>query len=85
MERQLDIKYGPVREPKRPPDYAKMMLISALGYAFKDATGEEPFRGMWDSNRGPFVRLVDGVLLELGEESNDTDLIRKYLEARGTD
>ncbi len=84
-ERQWDIKYGPVRDRGRPRDYAKMILISRLGYAYQNATGKEPFRGAWDRDRGPFVQLVDAVLGQLGEESDDTNLIREYLEDRDTD
>jgi len=62
-----------------------MMLISRLGYVYENATGKEPFRGAWDRDRGPFVRLVDDVLAQLGEESDDTNMIREYLEARDTD
>ena len=82
---KLDVKYGPVRGTGRPRKYAKMMLISQLGYVYEKATGKEPFRGAWDRNRGPFVQLVDDVLAQLGEEGDDTNLIREYLEARDTD
>ncbi len=74
-----------MRRKGRPADYVKIMLISGLGYEYERATGKEPFRGAWDRDRGPFVQLVDDVLGQLGEESDDTNLVRKYLEARDTD
>jgi len=78
------IKYGPRRSKGRPIDYDQMILIARLGFAYETATGREPFRGKWDRNRGPFVRLVSGVFCQLGEERDDVDMIRKYLNERET-
>ena len=71
---------GP-RVPGRPTDYAEMMLVSALGQAFFEATDKMPRRWPSDRNRGPFVALVSYVLDLLGiENDSDPNIVRRYLE-----
>jgi len=75
---ELDVKYGPVREPRPPLDHSKRALIAQLGLAFYEGTGTYP-------KRRDIVFMTDHVLNQLGEPvkqnrgGNDTDLARDYL------
>ncbi len=76
--RTLEAKYGPVKEPGRPQDHAKMVLVIRMGAAFYAAKGTYP-------ERADIVLMADYVLEELGEPAKqdrdwqDTHLARKYL------
>ncbi len=77
----IDVQYVGPRPPGRPADYAEMMLVSALGEAYWEATGEVPERWPKEIDRGPFVALVSGVLDLLGiKDEPDPDLVRRYLK-----
>ena len=57
------------------------MLVSALGNAYWETTGEVPERWPKEIDRGPFVALVSYVLDLLGiENESDPDLVRRYLK-----
>ena len=76
--RTVETKYGPINEPGRPQDHAKMALVIRMGAAFYAGKGTYP-------ERADVVLMTDYVLEELGEpvkqdrEGQDTDLARKYL------
>ncbi len=77
----IDVQYVGPRRVGRPTDYAEMMLVSALGDAYWEATGEVPERWPKEIDRGPFVALVSGVLDLLGiKDEPDPDLVRRYLK-----
>ena len=73
-----EIKYGPVKEPQRPKDYSKLVLIAQLGRAFHAGKGTYP-------KRRDIVFMTDQVLTQLGEpvkrnrSGGDTDMAREYL------
>ena len=78
--RYIHVRYVGPRAPGRPTDYAEMVLVSALGDAYWEATGKPPERWPKEIDRGPFVTLVSQVLDLLGiENDSDPDLARRYL------
>ena len=79
--RYIDVQYVGPRRVGRPTDYAEMILVSELGNAYWEATGEVPERWPKEIDRGPFVALVSGVLDLLGiKDEPDPDLVRRYLK-----
>lgn len=78
----IDVQYvGRRALVGRPTDYAEMMLVSGLGFAYSEATGKPPERWRNEINRGPFVAFVSHVLDLLGiENDSDPDVVRRYLK-----